>query len=99
MLSVCKGVGGLGCPNSSSIVRSTVPSLAFKNTAPIYASAADDITCLRTVLMMRMAPLLSFLALSVLLTMYENPPARLVASLSDRYDASLCIFHIMSDAW
>jgi hypothetical protein len=59
MLSVCK--------DSSRIVRSTVPYFAFNNTAPLSASVADDITCLRTVVMMRMTPLVSFLALSVLL--------------------------------
>jgi hypothetical protein len=69
VLSVCKGVGGRGCPNSSSIARSTVIYLAFKNTAPISASADDDITCLRIVLMMIMAPLVSLLVLSVLLPM------------------------------
>jgi hypothetical protein len=69
VLSVSIGVGGCGCPNSSNVVQSTAPSLAFIKTAPIYASAAEDITCLRTLLMIKIAPLVSFLLVLVLLPM------------------------------
>jgi hypothetical protein len=52
--------GGCGCPNSSNVVRRTAPSLEFMKTAPISASAAKDITCLRTLLIIKMALLVSF---------------------------------------
>jgi hypothetical protein len=48
VLYVYIGVGGCGCPNYSNVVRRTAPSLAFMKTAPISASADEDITCLRT---------------------------------------------------
>jgi hypothetical protein len=65
------GVGGCGCgcPISSNVVRKIVASFAFRNTDPISASADDDIMCLRIVLMIKMAPLVSFLLLSILLPM------------------------------
>jgi hypothetical protein len=69
VLSVSIVVGGLGCPNSSNVVRRTAPSLAFIKTAPISASAAEDITRLRTLLMIKIAPLVSFFSLLVLLPM------------------------------
>jgi hypothetical protein len=69
VLSVSNGVVGWGCPNSSNVVRRTVPSLALIKTAPISAYAADDIPCLRTVLIIKIAPLVSLLAVSALLPM------------------------------
>jgi hypothetical protein len=69
VLSVSIGVGGCGCPNSSNGVRRTAPSLAFIKTAPIYASAAEDITCLRTLMMIKIALLVSFLLALLLLPM------------------------------
>jgi hypothetical protein len=57
--------GGCGCPNSSNVVRRTDPSFAFIKTAPISASAAEDMTCLRTFLMIKIAPLVSFLLVLV----------------------------------
>jgi hypothetical protein len=62
VLSISIGVGGCLCPNSSSVVLRTDPSFAFMKTAPIYASAAEDITCLRTLLTIKIAPLVSFLS-------------------------------------
>jgi hypothetical protein len=60
VLSVSIGVGGYLCPSSSNVVRRTAPSFAFMKTAPISASAAEEITCLRTLLMIKIAPLVSF---------------------------------------
>jgi hypothetical protein len=61
VLSVSIGVGGCLCPNSSNDVRRNAPSFAFMKTTPISASAAEDITCLRTLLMIKIAPFVSFL--------------------------------------
>jgi hypothetical protein len=62
VLSVSTGVGGCLCPNSSNVVLRTAPSFAFMKTAPIYASAADDITCLSTLLTIKIAPFVTFLS-------------------------------------
>jgi hypothetical protein len=67
VLSVCNGVGGCGCPISSNVVHKIVASFALRKNDPIYAS--DDITCLRIMLITKMAPLVSLFWLSVLLTM------------------------------
>jgi hypothetical protein len=70
VLSVCSGMDGCGCPLYSNVVRKIVASFVFRNTDPIIsASAPDDITCLRIVLMIKMAPLVSFYLLSMLLPM------------------------------
>jgi hypothetical protein len=47
VLSFSIGVGGCLCPNSSNVVLSTAPYFALMKTAPISASTAEDITCLR----------------------------------------------------
>jgi hypothetical protein len=44
-------------PISESGVRVTVPSLAFTKTAPNFASATEDTTCLSTVVWQRSGPL------------------------------------------
>jgi hypothetical protein len=62
VLSVSIGVGGCVCPNSSNVVLWNAPSLAFIKTAPIYASAAEDMPCLRTLLIIKIAPFVSFLS-------------------------------------
>jgi hypothetical protein len=67
VLSVCSGVCGCGCPISSNVVRKSVAYFALRKTDPISASAADDITCLRIMLMIKMAPLVSLCWLSMLL--------------------------------
>jgi hypothetical protein len=69
VLSVSIGVGGCGCPNSSNVVRRTAPYLEFMKTAPISASAAEDITFLRNLLMIKIAPFVSFLSVFVSLPM------------------------------
>jgi hypothetical protein len=68
VLSVWSGVGGCGCPISIKVVRKIVASFAFRNTDPIYASAAEDITCFKIVLMIIIAPLVRFFLLVILLT-------------------------------
>jgi hypothetical protein len=60
VLLVSIGVGGYVCPNSSNVVQRTAPSLAFIKTAPISASAAEDMACLRTLLIIKIAPFVSF---------------------------------------
>jgi hypothetical protein len=60
VLSVSIGVGGCLCPTSSNVVLMTAPSLAFIKSAPISASAAEDMTCLRTLLIIKIAPFVSF---------------------------------------
>jgi hypothetical protein len=61
VLFVSIGVGGCLCPNFSNVVRRTAASFAFIKTAPIYASAAEEITCFRTLLIIKIAPFVSFL--------------------------------------
>jgi hypothetical protein len=63
------GVGGCLCHNSSNVVLRTAPSLAFMKTAPISASAADYITCLRTLRMIKIAPFVSFFSFLLLFSM------------------------------
>jgi hypothetical protein len=65
ILSVSSGVGCCVFPNSSNVVLMTSPSFALMNTARISASAADDITCFRTLLTIKMALFVSFLSLWV----------------------------------
>jgi hypothetical protein len=75
VLSVSIGVGGCLCPNSSNVVLRKAPSFAFMNTAPIYASAADDITCFRTLLTIKMAPFVSFFVVFVGVSHVKEPPS------------------------
>jgi hypothetical protein len=72
LLSVSIGVEGCLCPNSSNVVLRTAPSFALMKTAPISASAAEDITCLRTLLTIKIAPLVSFLLFLVLLASFSE---------------------------
>jgi hypothetical protein len=67
VLLVCSGVGGCGCPISSNVLHKVFASFAFRNTDHIAASAADDITFLRIVLMIKMTPLVSLFWLSMCL--------------------------------
>ncbi len=57
-LSVWMGVRGCRCPSSSRVFRIGTAVLAFKNRAPSLAWAADDMTFLTIVDMLRTAPLL-----------------------------------------
>jgi hypothetical protein len=60
VFSVSIGVGGCLCPNYSNAVLTTAPSLAFIKTATISASAAEDMTCLRTLLIIKIDRFVSF---------------------------------------
>ena len=56
-LSVCIGVGGWGCPSSSSVVFSGNAAFALMNSPPSSASAADAITALMMLATFNTAPL------------------------------------------
>jgi hypothetical protein len=62
-------------------------SLQLMQRAPILASAADDMITLMICEIVRMAPLLLVIALS--LDMKKCPPALLCVLVSDEWDASL----------
>ena len=95
-LSVWIGVRGCGWPISTRVVLTGTANFALMNIAPSSASAADDITALIIWEMFKIAPL--FLGMSSLPAMKKCPPARLRAFGSERYDASLWMANIMSDA-
>jgi hypothetical protein len=57
-LSVLIRVGPCVWPNSSRVVLSKIPALPFSNRAADSASAAEDMTTLRTLEGLRIAPLL-----------------------------------------
>ena len=76
-LSVCIGVAGCLCPNSSNIILMYTASRAVIYSADISASVADDITCLMICAMFNIAPLLGGILL--LLDRKKCPPARLRA--------------------
>ena len=56
-LLVTMGVGGWGCPISSSVVRSVAASLTLRKSAPISALLTEAITFVSTVLSIWMPPL------------------------------------------
>ena len=60
LLSVRMGVGGCAWPNSISVFRMGMLCLAFKKSAAISASAAEDITFLMILAMTEMDPLNNF---------------------------------------
>ncbi len=91
------GVRGCGCPISVSICRRYTASFALMKIAPNSASAADDITALIIVAMVRIAPLLG--GLSTLFDRKKCPPARLRDFVSLQYPASLWTASIMLLAW
>jgi hypothetical protein len=66
--------GGCLCPNYSNVVQRTAPSLAFIKTAPISASAAEDITRLRTLLMIKTAQLVTFFVSVGAVAHVKEPP-------------------------
>ena len=63
-LSVWMGVLGCGCPNSSSVMREGVASLALWKIAASSASAADDMTWRRIFARARTGPLRRVLVVS-----------------------------------
>ena len=76
-LSVCIGVGGCLCPNSSNTARMYTASRAIMYSAASSASVADDITFLMMCAMLSMAPLLGGSSESK--DMKKWPPALLLA--------------------
>ena len=64
-LSVCIGVGGCGCPNSSSIFMTWTASLMLIKRDPNRAPATEDMTTLMICAMLRMAPFLGGMLLLV----------------------------------
>ena len=88
-LSVCMGVLGCGCPNSSRVFLAGTASLAFMYIAPISASHAEDITARMICHNVSTGPLFGGICQS--LDMKKCPPALLQALGSLKYDASLWI--------
>jgi len=99
-LSQCIGVGGWGCPISSSVSQKIVACLQLRNNALSYASAADATTNRKIAHNVKNAPfnLMGFVGLAFH-PMKKCPHALLRALASDKYDASEWIFNTMSDAW
>ncbi len=99
-LSQWIGVFGCGWPNSSRVNRKIMPSLQFKKRAPSSASTAEATTKQRMAHKVKNAPfnLMGSPSLGVQ-PIKKWPHALLRASDSDKYDASECMFIIMSDAW
>ena len=99
-LSQCIGVGGWGCPISSSVSQKIVACLQLRNNAPSSASAADATTNRKIAHNVKNAPfnLMGFVG-SAFHPMKKCPHALLWALASDKYDASEWIFNTISDAW
>ena len=81
-LSILMGVGGCGCPISSSRCRSGIASRALMYKAPSSALAAEDITDLIICAIISIAPL--FRGTSSFSERKKRPPARLHALVSER---------------
>ena len=88
-LSVCIGVLGFFCPNTSRVIRMYAAYRASMYRAPSLASAADDMTFFMICEMVSMAPL--FGGNTVLMDMKKWPPFRLRGYGLLRYPASLCV--------
>ena len=99
-LSQCIGVGGWGCPISSSVSQKIVACLQLRNNAPSSASAADATTNRKIAHNVKNAPfnLMGFVG-SAFHPMKKCPHALIWALASDKYDASEWIFNTISDAW
>ena len=76
-LSVCKGVGGCGCPISSRMILMYAASRAIMYRAASSASVAKVITCLMMCAMLSSAPL--FVGTSPQFERKKYPPALLRA--------------------
>ena len=99
-LSQCIGVGGWGCPISSSMSQKNVACLQLRNNAPSSASAADAPTNCKIAHNVKNAlfNLMGFVG-SAFHPMKKCLHALLWALASDNYDASEWIFNTMSDTW
>ena len=99
-LSQWIGVFGWGWPNSLRVKQQIMSSLQFKKRAPSSVSAADATTNQRMAHKVKYAPfnLMGLPSLGVQ-PVKKWPHALLRAPDSDKYDASECMFIIMSDAY
>jgi hypothetical protein len=93
VLSVWIGVRGCGWPISSSMFRKCTASFVLMNYEPSSASAAEDITALMIVAMVRIAPLLGGNLSSF--DRKKCPPAQLRDFFSSAYPASLWTANII----
>ncbi len=95
----CTGVFGCGCPISFSVSLKIMPIWQLWYNAPSSASAADATTSCSIVELTWNAPFKrmgsQFFGIQ---PMKKWPHAWLLAFASDKYDASECMFSIMSDA-
>ena len=99
VLSTCTGVGGCGCPNSFNISLMTFASWALRNRAPSSASAADAATSFSIEHVVKIFPFNLIGSPSFgKLHKKKYPPALLRALAAVKYDASECMFKIMSEA-
>ena len=87
VFSVCIGVGGCVFPISSRDWITGIDSLKLMNSAPSSASAVDDIISLVILAIVNTAPLLG--GNNVFFDIKECPPARFLAFVLERYEASL----------
>ena len=76
LLSVCMGVGGCGCPSSSSVALNGSKPRALMSSAAAHAPAAGAAACLVAFAMAGMKPLLIWLLLEAALPKKLYPPAR-----------------------
>ncbi len=99
-LSQWTGVLGCGCPSSSSVNQKIMPSLQFRKRAASSALAAEATTNQRSVHKVKNAP---FKRMGSFVLgdhpIKKCPHALLRASVSERYEATECMFIIMSEAW
>ncbi len=98
-LSQCTGVRGWGWPSSSRVSQKIIPSLQLRNRAPSSALAADATTKQSMVHSVKNGPLNLMGSPSFGSHPKKKwPHARLWEFVSERYDASECMFNTMSDA-
>ena len=76
-LSVCSGLGGCLCPNSSNMILIYTASRAMMYNPASSASVADVMTCFIMCAMFKIAPL--FGGILLLFDRKKCPPARLLA--------------------
>ncbi len=98
-LSQCTGVPSWGWRSFSRVSQKITPSLQLRNWAPSSASATDDTTKRSMVHSVKNGPFNLMGSPSFgSHPKKKSPHAQLWAFVSDRYDASECMFNTMSDA-
>jgi hypothetical protein len=99
VLSQCTGVRGWGWPSSSKVSQKIIPSLQLRNRAPSSALATDATTKRSMVHSVKNCPFSLMGSPSFGSHPKKKwPHARLWAFVSERYDASECMFNTMLDA-